>query len=99
MKEKSNFSLMPSGFCKAPTESLMESIWRFAELHNKPQRNQIKKKILYFMLDLNFPNITKYRAFGEKYLVRHFGSRKKWRFKSGSTMLFVSQPSRLSFIE
>ena len=86
----------------------MESIESVAELHTKPQRNcNFKKFETELMLDWNGPNVTKSRALVEKSLDGHFGSRKKWRFKSGSTKFFVSQvvdrivsqPMRLSFME
>ena len=40
---------------------------------------------------LNGPNKTKLKTFVEKSLDRHFGSRQKLRFKSGSTKFFCKQ--------
>ena len=60
-------------------------------------------------LDWNGPIIHKAQSFLEKSLDRHFGSRKKWRFHTGSTSTkfgvskvvdrIHNEPSRLSFME
>ena len=95
-------------FCKTPNESVIESMGSIAELHTVPQRNcDFKKFETELLIDWNGPNIPKSQRFVEQSLDRHFGSRKQWRFKSGSSKFFVSkvvdritsQPSRLSFME
>ena len=79
-----------------------------AELHTKPQRNcNFKRFETELMLDWNGPTVPKSQAFIEKSLDRHFGGRKKLRFKTGYSKFFVSQvvdsgtsdPSRLSFVD
>ena len=95
-------------FCKTPNESVIESMGSIAELHTTPQRNcDFKKFEAELLIDWNGPNLTRAQGFLEKSLDRHFGTRKQWRFKSGSSKFFVSkvvdrinnQPSRLSFME
>lgn len=95
-------------FCKTPNESVIESMGSIAELHTVPQRNcDFKKFETELLIDWNGPNIPKSQRFVEQSLDRHFGSRKQWRFKSGSSKFCVSkvvdritsQPSRLSFME
>jgi hypothetical protein len=87
---------------------VIESIGSVAELHTKPQRNcDFSKFETVLMLDWNGPNVPKSKSLVETALDRHFGSRKHWRFKTGSSKYFVSkvvkknssQPSRLSFLE
>ena len=89
-------------------EYVIESIRSVAELQTTPQRNcNFKKFETELMLDWNGPTVFKSQSFTEKSLDRHLGSRKNWRFKSGSSKYFVSQvvdrvssqPSRLSFME
>ena len=98
-------SLALKVFCKTPNESVIESIGSVAELHTKPQRNcNFKKFETELMLDWNGPNVKKSQSFVEKSMDRYFGSRRNWRFKSGSSKFFVSkvverittEPSRLS---
>ena len=68
----------------------IESIGRVAD--TKPQSNcNFKKFETELMLDWNGPTGPKSQSFIEKSLNRHFGSRKNWRFKSGSSKYFVSQ--------
>ncbi len=94
--------------CKIPNESVVECIGSIAELHTKPQRNCIFKRYeTELLVDWNGPNLVKAGPFIEKSLDRHFGSRKKWNFKTGSSKFFISkvvdrinhQPSKLSFME
>ena len=106
---KEQFSSLPLKIiCKTSNESVIEFIGSVAELHTKPQKNcNFKKFETELMLDWNGPTVPKSQSFIEKSLDRHFGSRKNWRFKSGSSKYFVSQvvdrvssqPSRLSFME
>lgn len=95
-------------FCKTPNESVIESMGSVAELHTQPQRNcDFKVYETELMIDWNGPNVTKAHSFVEKALDRHFGSRKQWRFKTGSSKFLISKvvdrvkstPSRLSFLE
>ena len=59
------------------------------------------------IIDWNCPTLFKTKGFIEQSLDRHFGSRKKWNFKTGSTKYFTSQvvdrinakPSPLCFME
>lgn len=95
-------------FCKTPNESVIESMGSIAELHTTPQRNcDFKRFETELLIDWNGPNVSKSQAFVERSLDRHFGSRKNWRFKSGSSKFFVSkvvdrissEPSRLTLME
>lgn len=94
--------------CKSPNESVVECIGSVAELHAKPQRNanyRVYETELH--IDWNGPNLTKARPLIERALDRHFGSRKKWHFKTGNSKYFTSkvvdrkmkESSRLSFME
>ena len=95
-------------FCKTPNESIIECMGSIAELHTKPQRNcNFKLFETELMVDWNGPNLPKAQAFLEKSLDRYYGSRKQWRFKTGSSKYIVSkvveritkEPSRLSFMK
>ena len=108
MGKEKFLSLALKIFCKTPNESVIECIGSVAELHTQPQRNcNFKKFETELMVDWNCPNLAKAKLFIEKSLDRHFGSRKKWNFKTGSSKFFISQvvdrinsqPSRLSFME
>jgi hypothetical protein len=101
-------SLALKVFCKTPNESVVECIGSIAELHTKPQRNcNFKRFETELVIDWNGPIIHRAQPFLEKSLDRHFGTRKKWRFHTGSTKFGVSkvvdrihnEPSRLSFME
>jgi hypothetical protein len=108
-QDKQNIlSLALEIFCKTPNESVIECIGSVAELHTKPQRNSAFHRFENeLMVDWNGPVLSKAKNFIEKSLDRHFGSRKNWNFKTGSSKFFVSQvvdrinsqPSRLTFME
>ena len=94
--------------CKTPNESIVEFIGSIAELHTIPQRNNHFKSFESELhVDWNGPNLPKAGPFLEKALDRHFGSRKQWRFKTGSSKIFTSkvvdrinrESSRLTFME
>ena len=94
--------------CKIPNESVVECIGSIAELHTKPQRNcNFRRYETELMIDWNGPNLSKAEALLINSLDRHFGSRKKWHFKTGSTKYFISrvvydinkQTSRICFLE
>ena len=106
--KKKILSLALKVFCKTPNESVVECIGSIAELHTKPQQNSNFKRFeTELLVDWNGPIIHKAQSFLEKSLDRHFGSCKKWRFHTSSSMFFVSkvvdrihsEPSRLSFME
>ena len=95
-------------FCKSPNESVIECIGSVTELHTKPQRKcNFKRFETEIFIDWNCPTLSKAKGFIERSLDRHFGSRKKWNFKTGSTKYFTSQvvdrinakPSPLCFME
>ena len=95
-------------FCKTPNESVVESIGSIAELHTQPQRNcNFKKFETELIVDWNGPKPSKAQDFIRRALDRHFGGRKNWRFRTGSSKYFVSkvvdrvnsEPSRLTFLE
>ena len=75
-----------------PNESVVECIGSIAELHTKPQRNCLFKRYeTELSVDWNGTNLTKAEAFLEKSLDRHFESRKKWNFKTGSSKFLTSK--------
>ena len=91
-----------------PNESVIECTGSIAQLHTKPQRNnKFKSFESELHVDWNGPNVPKAGPILEKALDRHFGSRKNWRFKTGSSKFITSkvvdritrESSRLAFLE
>ena len=83
VKEKF-ISLALKIFCKTPNESHIECTGSVAELHKQPWSNcNFKEFDTELMVDWNCPN--KAIVFIEKSLDKHFGSRKMWNFKTGSS--------------
>ena len=106
--KKQFWSLALKLLCKTPNESVIECIGSLAQLHSKPQRNnKFKSFESELHVDWNGPNLPKAGPILEKALDRHFGSRKNWRFKTGSSKFITSkvvdritrESSRLAFLE
>ena len=93
--------------CKTPNEAIVESIGSVLLLHMKPQRNARQVTFEHELhIDWNGPVVSRADEILAKSLDRHFGSRKKWNFKSGESKFFSSkvidrqkvEKSRLSFM-
>ena len=68
-----------------PIESeLQKCIGNLAELHTKLQKNSNFHRFENeLIVNSNGPTLSKGKQFIEKYIDRHFGSRKNWNCKNG----------------
>ena len=76
--------------CKTPNEAIVESIGSVLLLHMKPQRNARQNTFEHKLhIDWNGPVVSRADDILAKSLDRHFGSRKKWIFKSADLQVLL----------
>ena len=93
--------------CKTPNEAVVESIGSVLQKHMKSERNAKQTTFENELnIDWNGPVVSQADHLFSRSLDRKFGSRKKWRFKSGNSKFYTSEvvdrkkgeTSRLSFL-